>query len=438
MKPFDPRSYFAHKQAIRKANRRFFAGRKDIFPEAVDGLGVPGSAGVIFGERGVGKTSFAWQLLEILRGDCTLLDKLGVKPALEIRAHECLWVQCRKGMVDIHGALLALMRPGQRADRNIPRVFPELLTPKKKAAVERTYKLGLPVAQATLKFTDEDQKVQLSGLPRDLRTDLATRDAQIEDMFYEALGAIADVRGAQELLIFFDEFDRLPVTEGAGEFIKGCNDAKIVVVGVADQVQEIIRDHESCARKLVGTKFCLPNLNREEIHELFENVEELTRRDGYELVFDSAFIDTVFDSCDGYPPHVQLLGFASLMAKVRHGEVGKRIRIDRVDFDVALDELLQGPEGELDTFEQIQLAIGDSPNRARILLRMAEHEPGWIQESYAQLALKTRAVRHLETHLERLEKTGVVKRDPGGDRIKFATPALRSVVRMAGKKRLMP
>jgi len=64
----DARQMFVHKQAIRHDNQQFFTGRQTLLSTALDALAVPGAAMIVHGDAGVGKTSLAWQLLEILQG----------------------------------------------------------------------------------------------------------------------------------------------------------------------------------------------------------------------------------------------------------------------------------------------------------------------------------------------------------------------------------
>jgi len=54
----------------------FFAGRARPVKQLTDSLHVPGSCPIIFGNRGLGKTSLAIQMKYIAMGDSTLLGAL--------------------------------------------------------------------------------------------------------------------------------------------------------------------------------------------------------------------------------------------------------------------------------------------------------------------------------------------------------------------------
>lgn len=55
-----------------------FAGRRDAVTEAYYGLVAQGAHVAVVGNRGIGKTSLARQILNIASGDNSLLEKLGL------------------------------------------------------------------------------------------------------------------------------------------------------------------------------------------------------------------------------------------------------------------------------------------------------------------------------------------------------------------------
>ena len=81
-----------------------------------------------------------------------------------------------------------------------------------------------------------------------------------------------DIRST--IILVFDEFDRLPKEHRAlfSDTIKGLSDgavnATIILVGVAKDVIELIEDHESTVRNLAQIQ--MPPMRREELREILE------------------------------------------------------------------------------------------------------------------------------------------------------------------------
>lgn len=437
----DPRKIFSHKQAIRN-NRELFSGRNDFFTKALDGFTVPGSAMAIIGERGVGKTSFAWQIMEILSGNRALVDDLGVRTNLPVDEFHCVWVQCRTSMVDPYGAILETLLSGQDSDRTIRKIFPDIFSETRQTKIESTVKIGTPIASVVAKIKREKKENKLSKIPDEIQEKLSDRTAQIESIFFEILSDIkAELKSKgdeKEILIFFDEFDQLDIKEGMGRFIKNCNDARVAVIGIADNINDILWDHESVDRKFRGTTFPLPNFDRDEVEEFFRKASAKALSLNYAIDFSPRFVSNVFDSCDGYPHLVQLLGYNSLYTNLTEINSRKEFLVSESHFDRALDDTLQGPHGEIKHYDQIKAAIGNSKNRAIVLWKISQFESGWVQEKELKKNLDVKLKRNYEPHLEKLENRNILIRDLVNDRLKFTDPVIRSVVRMSGLERLLP
>jgi AAA+ ATPase superfamily predicted ATPase len=84
-----------------------FAGRKSIISELTDALRTEGLCPLIYGERGVGKTSIANQIERIALGDVELLSNLGLQDRAlpEGSRFAAFYLQCTDGIQDCEGLL---------------------------------------------------------------------------------------------------------------------------------------------------------------------------------------------------------------------------------------------------------------------------------------------------------------------------------------------
>ena len=223
------------KQLRYKANRVFtpaapiseeelFAGRISQVNTVIDAINQPGQHVIIYGERGVGKTSLANVL------SSRVMSRAGTK-ALAPR------INC-----DATDTFDTLWR----------KVLSEVTQPK----VTRTVGFG----------ENETQSVQVVS-------DLLPQDGAVTPNAIRKLIAAIGADGL--LLVILDEFDRLAgqkVRRAIADTIKTFSDhsvpATVVLVGVADTVGELISEHQSIERALV--QVLMPRMTTDELHEILE------------------------------------------------------------------------------------------------------------------------------------------------------------------------
>ncbi len=192
-----------------------FAGRSEQVEKIVDAVSQRGCHAILYGERGVGKTSLSNMISAFLanrlsfvisRTNCDISD-----------SYTSLWI---KALKDIE-------------------------------ASKRQPQLGFPSRQA----------------------------APLTAPAYEALSpdgvrpALQDLSTMASLIVIFDEFDRIKNTEvitAMADTIKALSDnsvnATILIIGVADSVNELIREHQSIERALV--QIPMPRMSDDEIRTI--------------------------------------------------------------------------------------------------------------------------------------------------------------------------
>ena len=201
--------------------KSLFAGRRRQLQKVIDVVKQTGQHAIIFGERGVGKTSLANVLSMFLaQPDSTIIS-----PRVNCDGQDTFDSVWRK-------------------------VF---------SLINRTQITKQPG------FTGSD-KTEVHTVARE-HTDTATPDS--------IRAFLANLSQGTLLILIIDEFDRLPqkVKATFADTIKNLSDhavqVTVVLVGVADTVGELIREHQSVERALVQIR--MPRMSLAEIEEIVNN-----------------------------------------------------------------------------------------------------------------------------------------------------------------------
>jgi Cdc6-like AAA superfamily ATPase len=206
------------------ATHDLFAGRFSQISKVMATIAQTGAHAIIYGERGVGKTSLA-NVAPIMRH---IQDKVPLEKIASIRincdgtdSYDALWKK-------VFGAI-------RLSDEDVLMGF----IPN----IEVTYHPLL---------NDIEEDVLTPGIVQRV---------------------LADVSSNCELVITLDEFDRLPsgeVPRLIADTIKSLSDnlvsATIIVVGVGDSIAQLVQGHESVGRHLVEVP--LPRMSRDELEKI--------------------------------------------------------------------------------------------------------------------------------------------------------------------------
>ncbi len=406
----DPRNLFSHKQAIRSDNQKFFVGRKEVIEQILDALAVKGSSVALFGDGGIGKTSVAWQILELLSGDNKLVKQLNLKPDFPIERFRCIWFQCSENMINLPNALARMMAQDNR-EYSFGKVVKESLKAAEVKSAARTYEINIGFFKHTNRFEDKESLGSI---------EIEQFESQVFNSFDQIIADLAR-EDDREILIFIDEFDKLPNGAGMGKLIKDTNEARFFVLGTADEVIRLMNDHTSAGRKLEGSKFRLDGMDDEEIFEIFDKAENLS---GQQVIFEKSFKSMVRDSVAGFPWLAQLIGYHAVRLRMREAVP---ISFTRKDFFAASDELAR-PGSDVDRYERLHRAVSGSPRREAIVFALSELDPGWISLANLRKRLNSNQRKQLDSNLSTLERQKVINLDEDSKRVRFVDPVMRSLV----------
>jgi Cdc6-like AAA superfamily ATPase len=248
------------------STKELFAGRWGQMRTIGDTVAQVGLHAVIFGERGVGKTSLTHVIAPVL----SVLDDRAVK--------------------------------GKAAPRIVIRV---------NANGTDTFSTLWVKALDEIYWNEDRPTIGLRPTPTLERRTLRGAFGISDDL------SIDDVRRTLVHLpgsvFIFDEFDRLPRRHASAftDLIKALSDAAIqttvVLVGVAETVDGLIKDHASIGRALI--QIPMPRMNEKELGEILTNAEK-----ALSVSFDDAARTQIVRMSQGLPHFTHLIGLHAVRA----------------------------------------------------------------------------------------------------------------------------
>lgn len=427
----NPNRLFFPNKAIRHDNHRFFAGRQELLREAVRQVGWSGFSAVVYGDRGVGKTSFGWQLLELLSGNSSLVDEWNSRR--EVQGQDpislalpqnckCVWLQCGDFMQNLEGVLISLIKES-KADNTLSSLFKPIYQEQQvKNKFETKFGFNLEVISAQIAFGQE----RVSNSTESCNTiSYQERKALVHDLFIEVIEEIKYRYHDDELIFFLDEFDLLPDKSGMGKLIKSTNEARFVIIGVADNVEDIVRDHQSAGRKIGGSEFRIPRFESEEIDSIFDRAEQVHPE---AIRFNEEFRQEVINKSYGYPYLVQAFGFFATQLAIDESSGGNsQIVVDVAHLPFAVKKFL-GSRAKLEQYMPLNKVLqGDSQSKSEIL-RIISNQPDRVEISQIKDEIRSQLKRFVNQNVDVLVEQGILSKS--GDTVRFRDPEARILVQL--------
>lgn len=200
--------------------RDLFAGRSDQVDQIINAISQKGYHVVLFGDRGVGKTSLSNVLIEFLS--------------------------------DVGQNMFLMPRANCDASDDFASLWKKVLR-------------GVSVTQSKSGVGFTAEAIRTSSTIAEMLPDTVAPD--------DVRRTLAQLATGNSMVVVFDEFDRLQnrtTTVMMADLIKSLSDhgvdATIMLIGVADSVDALIGEHQSVERALVQVR--LPRMSRSEIEQI--------------------------------------------------------------------------------------------------------------------------------------------------------------------------
>lgn len=378
----------------------FFQGRKQHIERLAGELTSPGRQVAIYGERGVGKTSLA-----------KLADFYA-----NFSDEATHFVRCEQ-------------------HQTYDKVFGQFLA----------------LAGSTYAPSSMESETQTGvGLGGSLLSAERSRRARVTSEALQAARTIGPplllkVFGDRPGLLILDEYDRIQdkathtrLAETLKHFSDAGSKTKIIVVGVAETLSELVGEHESLTRCLAQIK--LGRMTRDELGEIITVGEE---RIG--LVFKDNVRRKIVGLSDGFPFYTHLLCSycAEEAGKTLSQNPSARVVVSETEYDKAVRKAVEGAESSL--VESYQAAVITVKRKTdifkHILWAIAYSDDVEVQvkdiagniELLAGTAVSPQSLSNPLGTLTKKEKNSVLTRARQGY-YKFSNPLMRAYVRLMIEK----
>jgi len=264
------------KPATPITNNDIFSGRQAQLGSIVSALTQNGRHAIVYGERAVGKTS----LTNVLRFHLTCPGRLVLMPAFNCKSDDTFKTIWARAIFKIGEAL-------EKAGCKMPRG-----------------------SARYLKLTRE-------GFDDFVTPEIIER-------------VLSDVSEEAVLVITIDEFDTLEDAQARraiADTIKSLSDrnspASVILVGVADDVETLIHDHESVERCL--TQVPMPRMDRDELEEIVRRCLKVVA-----MEIDKGALHEISRIAQGLPHYAHLLGlYAGITATSAGTKVVSQLHVEK-------------------------------------------------------------------------------------------------------------
>ncbi len=330
-----------------------FAGRTYQITELIQALHSDGACPIIYGDRGLGKTSLAVQAERMALGDTELLTSYSMLEWAfsEDSRFETLYFTCSDDTKDYSDLLQRLINLilGEDA-RMAPLGNSEL--------VDRTRRVKF-----TVKLLEAEQLTKYAPQKGGEDARELSREEALLDLFRRVIE-----KSGHPLLVIIDELDRVPDTKGLASFIKANSSPtlKFVLVGIAQNISNLLVDHQSIER--TGIPIQVPPMSERELIGIVRRAEDYLHDHGItEPMFTGEARRLLASLSAGFPWFVHVIGQEALLAA--HGQGTRSVTQDDI---IAAVHRLNGNRFAQKFADRYYQAVQGSEKREFVLRVLAQ------------------------------------------------------------------
>ncbi len=332
-----------------------FAGRREAVSEAYYALLSAGTNIAIVGNRGIGKTSLARQLINIGTGNNALLEKMGIR-CDHVFDFLSVYFACGKGIANTDVLLESLLTASNcLADwvYDVPKAKKILTgyTPKFSA---KPFGVGVELGGSRTEEVVQEHAIASN---------------KIDMVFNNVVHAMMEAGIARDgILIVVDEFDQIVDVAGFAPFLKALatnvTNVRFCIVGVGKDIQTLMKEHASADRLFAGSVIPLPSMSAEELKEIVGIAEREINRF---IRFSDDAKNRLVSLAQGHPYMVHLIGKYAL----RHAYNNSRDVVTDEDVNAILRSLAERQADPV-LEGRYRKAVASSQQRETVLRSLAE------------------------------------------------------------------
>lgn len=340
-----------------------FSGRRKYVEDCYYALISEGTNIAIIGNRGIGKSSLARQVINIATGKNDILHKVGFSVDEELDFLP-IYFACGKSTLT-HQELLEKLLTNKDCLQDWSYDIP-----KARKSLEK-YQPKFSVGITSFGGEKSNEKSSVTSQP----------DHDVETVFTNVGAAITEQKMAKNGVLFvIDEFDQIQDKTGFASFLKALATnvpgVKFCIVGVAHDIQELMKDHASSDRLFAGGIINLPAMTDSELEEIIRGAEASI--DEY-IRFDQNATRKLVSLAQGHPYMIHLIGKYSLRMAYRNGGND----ISQSDINSTLSGIAEsGTDPVLEG--RYKKAVASSNQREIVLKALAEVQANEIEIQTAE------------------------------------------------------
>ena len=363
---------------------KLFIGRRKEIIKLVDYIQEDGACIFIYGSRGVGKSSIAYQIKLIAEGDLNIPKFINIEKDLPEKGLHYLttFITIDDSINDMYRLVQAIINGGNESESLFS--FTNEGT-RKVDAIKEKFKFSAKIFDFGTEFEREDT-----------RTEKQLDDNTI-DLFKQLLNIIKrENRQSNGLLIFIDEFDRLGNKNGIASLIKSCSDdfTKFIFSGIASNISELSSNHLSINRQLKAIK--LHPMSNYEIDRILTRAEDYM---DHIVSFEITARNAINSFSNGYPYYAHLIGKESALATYDENKI--KVTINEVN--ACIEELTSGELNPI--YEDLYIrAIYKKPKIELLLKLLSEEDIDEFNVEDIEGIAKDFEIEEVETLLNELIK----------------------------------
>ncbi|MFB8828276.1 AAA family ATPase [Azotobacter sp. CWF10] len=354
-----------------------FSGRTQELDKISLALQTDGAHIVIYGNRGVGKSSLTNQMCLLASGNKKVLKLLPSKPYIEFN-YKVIQFKCDDSVKNIELLLARLL-----ASQNHLQPYISLKRSEEKNE--------LGVAAGFKGFFNAQGKTTTTHVANGPSPDTVSH-------FNNAINTLLNSGTYDAVLIAIDEFDRIAEKSGIASLIKSSpRNVKFSLTGVSSNVKDLLNDHGSLDRAIADGSIEVKPMTEQEAYAIIDKAEKAVE---HAVEFLSDAREYMHKVSRGHPFYIHLVGKHTLLEALRAKE--KNITREMCEKALNLIALNNHAPTQEKTYKD---AIGHSYTREAILKEFAMrnedeiHTTETYQKLSRQLSLESSVISVYVGHL---------------------------------------